>query len=266
MKRTKKLLALILALLLLTLTLPASAAADPAEENNTVYLAVDNYGLIVISLNPEEAPITVANFKTLVNQGFYDGLIFHRVEETFVIQGGSPNGTGIGGNTDKNGNEITIKGEFALNGVANQIKHVAGTISMARSSAYDSASSQFFIVTETNERITASLDGKYAAFGHVTEGMDVVKAIAATKTDRNARPLVPVRIAVATFDRAEAEAALEGESSYTWLIVLGTVFAVILVGAIITATVVQKKKMAAKAQKAAKPVTSNRQKKGKKRR
>ena len=204
---------------------------DPEDtgEEKTAYLAVEGYGLIVIALNAEEAPITVANFCELVSAGFYNGLTFHRVIESFVIQGGCPKGDGTGGNTDEDGNEINIKGEFAMNRVDNGIKHVAGTISMARAGHpyeayhnagyvdipyeqrepyYNSASSQFFIVTETSENNSLSLDGKYAAFGQVTEGMDVVRAIAAVSTDTASKPQSPVRIALATFDRAAAEAAL----------------------------------------------------------
>ena len=113
-------------------------------------------------------PITVANFCKLANEGFYDGLTFHRVIEGFMIQGGDPNGDGTGGS------DATIKGEFTANGVENPLSHVRGTISMARSSAYDSASSQFFIMHKTN----TSLDGQYAAFGNVTSGIEVVDAIA----------------------------------------------------------------------------------------
>ena len=115
----------------------------------------------------------------LANEGFYDGLIFHRVIENFMIQGGDPTGTGMGG-SDEN-----IKGEFSANGVANPLSHERGVISMARSQKYDSASSQFFICHADAKY----LDGQYAAFGKVTEGMDVVDAIAETATDRSDRPL-----------------------------------------------------------------------------
>lgn len=130
-------------------------------------IEVEGYGTIEVALNANVAPITVSNFCHLVEEGFYDGLTFHRVVDGFVIQGGDPNGNGSGGSG------TTIKGEFADNGVENSIPHVRGTISMARSSDYDSASSQFFIVQET----TPSLDGQYAAFGNVTSGMEVVDAI-----------------------------------------------------------------------------------------
>ena len=136
-----------------------------------------DFGTIKLELDADSAPITVANFAKLANEGFYDGLTFHRIIEGFMIQGGDPNGNGTGGSDE------TIKGEFSENGVENDIKHERGTISMARSSAYDSASSQFFIMQEE----ATYLDGQYAAFGHVTEGIEVVDAIctAANPTDSN---------------------------------------------------------------------------------
>lgn len=130
-------------------------------------IEVEGYGTIEVALNANVAPITVSNFCRLVQEGFYDGLTFHRVVPGFMIQGGDPNGDGTGGSGE------TIKGEFEANGVDNSIPHVRGTISMARAADYDSASSQFFIMQETND----SLDGQYAAFGSVTSGMEVVDAI-----------------------------------------------------------------------------------------
>ncbi len=124
-------------------------------------------GDIYVGLNPEEAPITVANFQKLVGEGFYDGLTFHRVISGFMIQGGDPKGNGTGGSDKK------IKGEFQANNVENNLKHTRGVISMARSYDFNSASSQFFIMHADDSR----LDGQYAAFGNVTEGMDVVDAI-----------------------------------------------------------------------------------------
>lgn len=144
-----------------------------------VEITMENGGVIKLELYPEVAPITVENFTTLADEGFYDGLIFHRVKENFMIQGGDPEGTGMGG-SGKN-----IKGEFAYNGVKNNIAHVRGVISMARARSYDSASSQFFIVHQD----APHLNGQYAAFGRVVEGMDVVDAIAAVKTDYNDRPV-----------------------------------------------------------------------------
>lgn len=130
-------------------------------------IVVKDYGTIALELDADVAPITVANFAKLVNEGFYDGLTFHRIISGFMIQGGDPLGTGIGG-SDQN-----IKGEFLLNGVKNTISHVRGTISMARSQSYNSASSQFFIVHEDS----TFLDGQYAAFGKVTSGIEVVDKI-----------------------------------------------------------------------------------------
>lgn len=136
-------------------------------KNYIAKIEVENYGTITLKLEGKKAPITVQNFVDLAKSGFYDGLTFHRIIKGFMIQGGDPNGNGTGG-SDK-----TIKGEFKDNGVKNNIKHKRGVISMARSSDYDSASSQFFIMQEDND----SLDGQYAAFGHVTKGMKIVDQI-----------------------------------------------------------------------------------------
>lgn len=130
-------------------------------------IQVEDYGTISLELDADTAPITVTNFVNLAKDGFYDGLTFHRIIDGFMIQGGDPLGNGTGGSNE------TIKGEFSDNGVENDISHVRGTISMARSSDPDSASSQFFIVHQDS----TYLDGQYAAFGHVTDGMDVVDAI-----------------------------------------------------------------------------------------
>lgn len=164
---------------------------------NVTYVTDDgktHTGDIVVELDPQNAPITVANFQKLVSEGFYDGLIFHRIVEDFVIQGGDPEGTGLGGAAED------IAGEFIANGVNNQHKHVEGTISMARNSiSYDSASSQFFIVTETSAKNTQSLDNQYAAFGQVIRGMEHVKAIAGVRTGANDRPVTPPVINSAVF-------------------------------------------------------------------
>ena len=132
-----------------------------------VEIEVENYGTIAVELDADEAPITVTNFVNLVEDGFYDGLTFHRIIDGFMIQGGDPNGDGTGGSSR------TIKGEFASNGVDNSIDHVRGVISMARSSLPNSASSQFFIVQQDSPH----LNGEHAAFGHVTSGMEIVDAI-----------------------------------------------------------------------------------------
>jgi peptidyl-prolyl cis-trans isomerase B (cyclophilin B) len=131
-------------------------------------IEVEGYGTIKVELNANNTPITVSNFAQLANDKFYDGLTFHRIIKGFMIQGGDPNGNGTGGS------QRPIKGEFSANGVLNAIQHKRGVISMARSSSYDSGSSQFFIMHQDSD----SLDGQYAAFGKVTEGMDVVDAIA----------------------------------------------------------------------------------------
>ena len=147
-------------------------------------------GDIIVKLDPESAPITVANFQKLVGEGFYDGLIFHRVIENFMIQGGDPKGDGTGGSDEK------ITGEFSENGIDNPLKHERGVISMARGSySMDSASSQFFIMHKT----TSSLDGKYAAFGHVVFGMTSVDGIATIATNSNDKPLNNAVIESAVF-------------------------------------------------------------------
>ena len=135
-------------------------------------IVVQDYGTIKVELDADQAPITVQNFIDLANSGFYDGLTFHRIIEGFMIQGGDPSGDGTGGSGH------TIRGEFTQNGVNNTLSHTRGAISMARSSAMNSASSQFFIVHEDS----TYLDGSYAVFGYVTEGMDVVDAIATSVT------------------------------------------------------------------------------------
>ncbi|MBQ8432846.1 MAG: peptidylprolyl isomerase [Clostridia bacterium] len=145
---------------------------------------------IVVKLSPEDAPITVENFKTLVSEGFYTGLTFHRIIKNFMIQGGDPKGDGTGGSPNK------IKGEFSANGVANDISHIRGVISMARrGDSMDSASSQFFIV----HKDSTYLDGDYAAFGHVTFGIEVVDAIASVSTNSSDAPLNKVTINTITF-------------------------------------------------------------------
>lgn len=138
-----------------------------------------NQGVINAELYPEIAPNTVANFVSLANSGYYNGLIFHRVIPGFMIQGGCPNGTGMGGPG------YSIPGEFKMNGFANDLKHERGVLSMARSMSPNSAGSQFFIMHE----FSPHLDGQYAAFGKVTSGIEAVDAIAATQTGRNDRPV-----------------------------------------------------------------------------
>lgn len=148
-------------------TQDSAGNAETLTGKVNVEIDVQDYGVIKLELDADTAPITVTNFVDLAKSGFYDGLTFHRIVSGFMIQGGDPLGNGTGGS------ENTIKGEFSSNGVENNISHVRGTISMARSMDNDSASSQFFIVHEDS----TFLDGEYAAFGTVTEGMEVVDAI-----------------------------------------------------------------------------------------
>ena len=180
MKNNKKTTGIIAGLLLLIVVLVAAVIAlfavrgkkesteaiDTAGKHH-IEIQVKDYGTIKAELDGDAAPITVANFLKLAESGFYDGLTFHRIIDGFMIQGGDPKGNGTGG-ADK-----TIKGEFSQNGVENKLSHVRGTLSMARSQDMDSASSQFFIVQSD----CTYLDGQYAAFGTVTEGMDLVDKI-----------------------------------------------------------------------------------------
>ena len=149
-----------------------------------IKFTIKNYGEITAELYPEKAPKTVANFEKLVGQGFYDGLIFHRVIPGFMIQGGDPQGNGMGGSKEN------IVGEFKANGFDNPIKHVRGVISMARAYNPNSASSQFFIMHAN----APHLDGQYAAFGKVVSGMEVVDEIASIPTDYSDRPKIAIRM------------------------------------------------------------------------
>lgn len=158
--------------------------------NPVVTFEMENGDIIKAELYPEIAPNTVSNFVSLVSKGFYDGLIFHRVIRGFMIQGGCPDGTGMGGPG------YSIKGEFAQNGVANDLKHTPGVLSMARSMHPDSAGSQFFIMHEA----APHLDGAYAAFGKVIEGQEHVNKIAETATDYSDRPLETQRMKKVTVD------------------------------------------------------------------
>ena len=160
--------ALVLSMLLLVL-------CSCGSKKTIAKIEVENYGTITVELYPDIAPITVKNFVNLAKKGFYNGLTFHRIMDGFMIQGGDPLGNGTGGNTDSQGNRLTIKGEFTANGVNNTLSHKRGVISMARAQDYNSASSQFFIM----HKDAAYLDGAYAAFGQVTSGMEVVDKICA---------------------------------------------------------------------------------------
>ncbi len=174
MKDNKGIIIFLIIILFIGLSVYLSSRENKEEEVelmsgiHNVVISVEDYGDIYVELDADTAPITVTNFINLANSGFYDGLTFHRIIDGFMIQGGDPAGDGTGGSSE------TIKGEFSLNGVENNISHERGVISMARASDYDSASSQFFIVQEDSTH----LDSRYAAFGHVTEGMDIVDKIA----------------------------------------------------------------------------------------
>lgn len=179
-KRSHTGLILGIALALAAVTLAAVLLLRGRSGRSTLHhveLEVQNYGTITMELDASAAPKTVENFLKLAESGFYDGLTFHRIIDGFMIQGGDPRGDGTGGSDE------TVVGEFTENGVENPISHVRGTVSMARSSDKNSASSQFFIV----QTDSTYLDGQYAAFGHVTDGMDIVDAICKNTrtTDRN---------------------------------------------------------------------------------
>ena len=158
--------------------------------NPVVTITMENGDVMKAELYPDIAPNTVNNFISLVSKGYYDGLIFHRVIKGFMIQGGCPQGTGMGGPG------YSIKGEFSHNGVKNDLKHTEGVLSMARAMHPNSAGSQFFIMHKTSPH----LDGEYAAFGKVTEGMDIVNKIAEVQTDYSDRPLKTQRIKSMTVD------------------------------------------------------------------
>ena len=163
--------------------------------NPIVTYEMENGDIMKAELYPEIAPNTVNNFISLVQNGFYDGLIFHRVIRGFMIQGGCPDGTGMGGPG------YTIKGEFSQNGFANDLRHTEGVLSMARAMHPDSAGSQFFIMHKNSPH----LDGAYAAFGKITEGMDIVNKIAETATDYSDRPLEEQKMKKVTVDTMGVE-------------------------------------------------------------
>ena len=173
----KKMLKIVFALsLVFVMTFSFAACSD--KENYTAVIDIENYGKITLTLDADAAPKTVDNFVKLAKSGFYDGLTFHRIMEGFMMQGGDPEGTGMGGSDE------TIVGEFSANGYENSISHIRGTVSMARNGYdYNSASSQFFIV----HKDSTFLDGQYAAFGRVTDGMDVVDKVCedSQPTDNN---------------------------------------------------------------------------------
>lgn len=187
----KRIFSILLACFMVTTLLTGCGENQQQEEtqNNanllsgkhTAEIVVKDYGTIKLELDADTAPITVTNFVNLANDGFYNGLTFHRIIDGFMIQGGDPLGNGTGGS------DTNIKGEFEQNGVENDISHVRGVISMARSQDNDSASSQFFIV----QADSTYLDGQYAAFGHVTEGMEVIDAICEKMTELGLSDSIP---------------------------------------------------------------------------
>jgi len=164
--------------------------SEEQTQNPIVTIEMEDGGVIIAELYPDVAPNTVNNFISLIDSGFYDGLIFHRVIPGFMLQGGCPHGKGHGGPG------YGIRGEFSKNGVKNDLQHVRGVLSMARSSAPDSAGSQFFIMHEDSPH----LDGSYAAFGCVTEGLDVVDMIAEVSTDHDDRPRTEQRMLKVTVE------------------------------------------------------------------
>lgn len=166
------------------------------EVTSYVKIVTGKDEVILLELYPEVAPLTVQNFQKLVQEKFYDGLTFHRVIEGFMIQTGDPLGNGTGGS------DTTIKGEFSKNGVQNDLKHEKGVVSMARSADMDSASSQFFICSDTNESVS-SLDGSYAAFGKTIAGLDVVERISKVQTDSNDKPLKTEKMKSVRFVKIE---------------------------------------------------------------
>ncbi|WP_024861767.1 peptidylprolyl isomerase [Ruminococcus flavefaciens] len=191
-KNIKRIMAVAAATTMLMLT-GCGKSLQTSDVNDTPPTTNSNQSgnTIILTLHPNEAPITCENFEKLVNEGFYNGLTFHRVVDEFMAQGGDPSGDGTGGSPD------TIKGEFAANGVDNPISHQRGVVSMARSMDYDSASSQFFICYTGN--YASSLDGQYAAFANVTEGMEVVDDFMKVDRDLNsmgemAVPKTPIRM------------------------------------------------------------------------
>ena len=182
--RKKLVLGATLSIALLSLVGCSATNNKSQGELPTATISIKDFGDVEVELYPEIAPNTVNNFISLANDGFYDGTTFHRVIKDFMIQGGDPEGTGMGGPG------YSIKGEFSSNGFENNLAHTEGVLSMARSFMPDSAGSQFFIMTGTSPH----LDGEYAAFGKVTDGMDIVHEIENTETDDSDRPINTVTI------------------------------------------------------------------------
>lgn len=187
-KSGKKLVSMLTTGIICIMMLAGCGSSDAQKDNEEllsgkhhVEINIKDKGTISVELDADAAPITVTNFIKLAKEGFYDGLTFHRIINGFMMQGGDPNGDGTGGSDEK------IKGDFSSNGVENSISHTRGTISMARAQAKDSASSQFFIMHQDY----TGLDGDYAAFGHVTDGMDIVDDICENTTGQDGNGIVP---------------------------------------------------------------------------
>ena len=177
----KRAVALFTTAILMLLCLTSCGSSGGLKGKHHVEMVIKDYGTVKIELDGDQAPLTVGNFVKLCNEGFYDGLTFHRYVKDFVLQGGDPEGTGLGGC------ESSIKGEFSANGVKNTIKHKRGVISMARNQFdYNSASSQFFICLKST--YASDLDGPYAAFGKITEGLDIIDKICSTVPESNCIP------------------------------------------------------------------------------
>lgn len=176
----KKAVSIVMSAVLILLCF-ASCGSKGMKDTHHAEMVIKNYGTVKIELYGDQAPLTVENFVNLCNKGFYDGLTFHRYVKDFVLQGGDPEGTGLGGC------ESSVKGEFSANGVKNTIKHKKGVISMARNQFdFNSASSQFFICLKNS--CSDDLDGQYAAFGKITEGMDIIDKLCADLTESDCLP------------------------------------------------------------------------------
>ena len=186
-----------------------SYVTETTEPTDYVIMDVNNFGKIVIRLFPDVAPATVANFKKLVGEGFYDGLTFHRIISGFMIQGGDPNGNGTGNSS------ANIPGEFSSNNFENNLHHIRGVLSMARADDPNSASCQFFIVHRTTQNNLDSLDGNYASFGYVIYGMDVVDEIAECRTGYKDKPVVDVIINSIKFAKISSVANGDNNDSST---------------------------------------------------
>ena len=189
-KLSVKLISVLCVIAMASTCLIFGGCGEGSSDSNTAVIDIKSYGTITVELDEDAAPITVANFKKLVNEGFYDGLTFHRIIKGFMMQGGDPLGNGTGGSDE------TIKGEFSANEWKTTLSHTRGAVSMARSQDYNSASSQFFIV----QKDSTYLDGQYACFGYVTDGMDVVDNICNNVPTTDSNGTVEAKISPLSFD------------------------------------------------------------------